>query len=170
MKKYLFALPLLLVSSLSLAETWNIGRYLSVSPPEDMDLTYQIFEDYDPKEKIVMGWTGEDLNYLLVVDEAPGGSKTSLYWKGLGQELKNGSDDKKIKTLKKGEYTSNKGVAITYRIYSWLGDGETNIQIYSLIKNKKIAYWVIASPTDNDKYVNVSDDTIKIMSTAILLK
>ena len=150
------------------AETWNLDKYIQVSPPDGADVTFQIFEAYDPKEKILMGWNGYDLEYMFVVDRQPGGKKDSIYWNGLERELKNSSDNKRLKTLSKGKYKTNSGLAVNYKIYSWATEGESYIQMANLIKNKNIAYWVLVSPTENDRYKDVEKKAIHILKTSRL--
>ena len=52
MRKYVFILAFMLIAQVASAETYQIGKYLQVSPPKGIDVTFQIFEAYDPKEKI----------------------------------------------------------------------------------------------------------------------
>ena len=169
MKKYLLV-ALLFMTQVATAETFKIARYLQVSPPDSADVTFQIFEAYDPKEKILMGWNGDNLQYMFVVDEQPGGKNDSIYWKGLESELKNSSDNKRLKILSKGKYSTGSGLNVGYRIYSWISEGETYIQMANLIKNKNIAYWVLVSPTENDTIKVVEKKAIQILKTTELSK
>lgn len=169
MKKYILLL-LILFAQVATAETWKLDKYIQVSPPDGADVTFQIFEAYDPKEKILMGWNGDNLEYMFVVDEQPGGKKDSIYWKGLERELKNGSDNKRLKILSKGKYSTNSGLEVNYKIYSWVSEGESYVQMANLVKNKKIAYWVLVSPTENDKIKVVERKAIQILKTSELPK
>ena len=170
MRKYVFTLAFMLIAQVASAETYQIGKYLQVSPPKGVDVTFQIFEAYDPKEKILMGWNGEDLEYMFVVDKDPGGKKDSLYWKGLERELKKDADNKKLKIVSEGKYTTNSGVRASYKIYSWVSDGEEYVQMANLIKNKKIAHWVLVSPTENKNINTVAKKAIQILKTSKLTK
>ena len=88
MKKYLFILAFILIAQIASAETYKIGKYIEVTPPKGIDVTFQIFEAFDPKEKVLMGWNGEELEYMFVTEKDPGGYKESSYWKGLEKEQK----------------------------------------------------------------------------------
>ena len=169
MKKYLLV-ALLFMTQVATAETFKIARYIQVSPPDNADVTFQIFEAYDPKEKILMGWNGDNLQYMFVVDEQPGGKKDSVYWKGMESELKNSSDNKRLNILSKGKYSTGSGLKASYRIYSWVSEGESYVQMANLIKNKNVAYWVLVSPTENDKIKVVEKKAIQILKTTELSK
>ena len=157
MKKYILLL-LIFIAQVATAETWKLDKYIQVSPPDGADVTFQIFEAYDPKEKILMGWNGDNLEYMFVVDEQPAG------------KLKNGSDNKRLKILSKGKYSTNSGLEVNYKIYSWVSEGESYVQMANLVKNKKIAYWVLVSPTENDKIKVVEKKAIQLLKTSELSK
>lgn len=107
---------------------------------------------------------------MFVVDRQPGGKKDSIYWNGLERELKNSSDNKRLNILSKGNYKTNSGLAVNYKIYSWATEGESYVQMANLIKNKNIAYWVLVSPTENDRYKDVEKKAIQRLKTSRLSK
>ncbi len=170
MKNYLFVIFAVFCSSVLSAETWKIGNHISVSPPEDMDLTFQILEEYDENEKVLMGWDDEELAYLISLDEQPGGIKNSKYWEGIERELKNNSENKKLTILNEGSYLSDKEMEITYKIFSWQEEGEIVVFMHNLIKNDKVAYWVMVYIVDNKKIHDVANKSIQILKTVELLK
>ena len=170
MKKYVFILAFMLIAQVASAETYKIGKYIEVTPPKGVDVTFQIFEAFDPKEKVLMGWNGEELEYLFVTEKDPAGYKESSYWKGIEKELKKGTDNKKVKIVSEGKYKTDSGVKARYKIYSWVSDGEESVQMANLIKNKKIAQWVLVTPIDNSKINAVAKKAIKILKTSKLTK
>ena len=78
--------------------------------------------------------------------------------------------NKKLKIVSEGKYATNSGVRASYKIYSWVSDGEEYVQMANLIKNKKIAHWVLVSSTENKNINTVAKKAIQILKTSKLTK
>ena len=86
------------------------------------------------------------------------------------KRAKKGTDNKKVKIVSEGKYKTDSGVKARYKIYSWVSDGEESVQMANLIKNKKIAQWVLVTPIDNSKINAVAKKAIQILKTSKLTK
>ena len=170
MKKIIAVTLILLFTSIARAEGWKLGQFISVKPPADLDLTFQVMEAYDPNEEILVGWIGEELDFLMVVDEQPGGLDNKAYWRGLENEYKKITDDGKLNVLKEGQYETDLGVPVSYKVFLWVSDGERNLQIIHLVKNQQIAYWVMLSPQSIERADLNLESSIKVLKTAQLFK
>jgi CDP-glycerol glycerophosphotransferase (TagB/SpsB family) len=134
-----------------------------------LDVTFQVFPDFDPDENLVHGWKGDDLHFLLLVDEQPGGHKTDKYWRGMLEEIRNGSDDKSVTVLSEGAYSGASAKQISYKLLSWVSDGDTTIQMYNLINGKRRSYWVISTPFSEDLDYML-EETKKLLASSTLLE
>ena len=164
--KALFILTFFVFSASVWSEPWMIGKTLEVNPSE-MDVTFQIFPDYDPAEKLVHGWKGEELYYLILVDQQPGGEKSQKYWSGILEEIKSGADDRKVAVLSEGVYSGASNKEISYKLLSWVSEGDTTTQMYNLVVGKKTSYWVIATPFSDDFEYMVNETKNLLSSSAI---
>ena len=147
--KTLLIITALVFSASVWSEPWRIGKALDVDP-SGIDVTFQIFPDYDPVEKLVHGWKGEELHYLILVDQQPGGKKSKKYWKGMLKELKKWADDRKLTVLSEGVYSGASINEISFKVLSWVREGDVTTQMYNLVVGKKTSYWVIATPFSED--------------------
>lgn len=170
MKQLIFLVLVLMFSNFIHAENWKLSKHIEVTPPEGLDITFQINEAYDPDEKIIMGWTGDELNYMMMADYQPGGHKANEYWKGLLSETKKQSDNNKLAVVHKGEFLNNNDYQITFKILAYLLDGNPTFNVVYLIKNGEHAYYVMAIPVDEEQLQGTWEKTTGIMQTALLTK
>ena len=166
--KAIFIIFVLFFSSSAFSESWNIGKSLKVKPL-NLDVTFQVFPDYDPEEKLIHGWKGEELHYLILVDQQPGGKKIEKYWKGMLKELKKDSDNRKVKTLSEGVYSDASNNDISYKLLSWLSEGDTIVQMYNLVVGKENSYWVIATPF-SDEFDYMINQTKALLATSLIIQ
>jgi len=148
----------------------NIEKHLSVELPQSLDLTFQIFPAYSEEDEIICGWAGEQLVYLLTADEQPGGFDDEFYWSGMEKTLRESTPSRNFSTLKKGSYLTNSNHPVSYPVYKRKFMGEDEIYLYHLIKNEKIAYWVMATVINLSDIFKISSEVNIIMKTAILTK
>ena len=83
LKRILLIIGVLLSGHTLAQDTWTLAKGLTVVPPADLDLTFQVIEDYDPNQKLLVGWQGEDLLYAFAIDKQPGGLPTKTYFSGV---------------------------------------------------------------------------------------
>jgi len=145
---------------------WQLGKYITVAP-KGLDVTFQLLEEYDPEQKLVMGWNGEESLFTMIVDEQPGGEKVELYWKGILKEMKKASA---IDVAHEGSFKSNSGLEITYKVIALSIDGQPTLQIYYLIKNDKIAYWAIAHVSNLETVNEAYQQSARVLKTVQLTK
>lgn len=170
MKGYCLLIAVLLFSKSIFAENWKLDKYIEVTPPEGLDITFQIYEDFDPTQKVIMGWTGEELNYVMTTDHQPGGLKTKKYWRGLLSESKKQSDNNKLAVIHEGEFSNQHGYDITFKIFTLMLDGEPQFHVYYLIKDDVNAYYVMAIPVDQENLQGAWEKSTQIMHSAKLIK
>ncbi len=166
MKHVLLALTLCL-SLTAFAETWDIGETLQFTPGSEMDVTFQTLPDYSETENLIHGWKGDDLHYVVLIDQQSGGKKHSKYWKGLMREMKSQSDNKKVEVLAEGSMNTDAGSEVSYKLFSWLSEGETTVQMSSLIVGKKYAYWLLSTPFSDDVDYMVAETKLLIKAVTI---
>lgn len=148
----------------------KLEEHLSIVLPEELDLTYQILPEYSAEQAVVCGWNADGLCYLLTADEQPGGVDHALHWQGLESFLKSSSSDNKIKVLKSGDYRSNEGLEISYRIYKRMQMGAEELLIFHLILNAAIGYWVMPGLAQASDVFIVHNQITKILKSARLTK
>ncbi len=153
-------------SSHAQSDVWKIGQYINIEP-KGLDVTFQLIEEFDKTQKVVMGWDGEEQLYALAIDEQPGGGKEENYWQGLVTELKKGSP---IDIAYEGRFKSVSGLNITFKIFTYRIEAEPAVQIFYLIKNENIAYWAIAHVLNVDRTNDVYQQSAKLLKSVRLTK
>ena len=151
------------------ATVYQLATYLEVSVSPTMDVTFQLFEGFSDDEKILVGWSGEQLNYAVTVTEQPGGFSMKKHFKGLRKAAKRESSNGKLSDVYKGEVNNVFGFATEFRVYATMMDGDPTIQIIYVISNKTLAYHVVVYVPDTDLTKKVLSETVSIMETARLL-
>ncbi|MEM7283102.1 MAG: hypothetical protein AAF438_15905, partial [Pseudomonadota bacterium] len=149
---------------------WFVADFLAVQPPADEDLTFQILEGYDPDNTILIGWTGEDLDFVWDVVEEQTGHKNKALWKHFQAGMKTETDGGKLKTKDKGKITTNSDLSIEYRVFTWKLEGESYGQMINLINGEHATYWVMAQPVGVNELESTTQRSLKILKSAVLLK
>jgi len=169
MKKIMVIILFLISLKLS-AEEWELGNFISVTPTKGTDVTFQILDDFDPKQRVLLGWDGDEQLYAMAIDEQPGGLDTKKYWKGLLREIEKDADGQKLDVAHEGEFKSNDGLTITYKVITSKSDGEILVQIIYLIKNSKIAYWAMVIGVDVTRVNEAYQQSASVLKTVKLTK
>ncbi len=167
MRVLLFVIVFMFSGSL-FAETWRIGKTIEVSS-SNLDVTFQVFPDFDPNEELVHGWKGEDLQYLVLVDQQPGGLEANKYWKGMLKEIKNDADNKKVTIISEGTISGASNNEISYKLLRWLSEGDEMTTMYYLVAGQKYTYWVSAISFTNE-ITYMEEQTKTLLKSALLLE
>lgn len=146
----------------------HLEKKLIVGLPDALDLTFQMIPEFSEDQELICSWDGDDISYFLTADDQPGGYEHSHYWASIENTLRGSSSDNKVKTMKTGTYNTDDGTEISYRIYKHTQMGEEDIQIYHLINNQNIAYWVITTLLSVGDIFKVNNEIISILKTAEL--
>lgn len=60
----------------------------ALKPPKDMEVTFQIIEAYDEKEKVLAVWSGDNLHYFIALLRMPAGwTDAEDYFKNLRRDI-----------------------------------------------------------------------------------
>ena len=146
----------------------QLKKQLSVGLPDELDLTFQEIEDFRPGEPVICCWEQDDLHFIIDADDQPGGMAPEEYWMSLESCLRKDAGYTNVRTLKAGSYTSDAGEQITYRIYQCDSGLESEHQVYHLISNAEIAYWILSTLRGLEDIFLVNAHVTRIARTALL--
>lgn len=165
--KWLFGLALVFLCSAHVhAIEWKIGKHVTVSPSDDMDVTFQIFEEFDPNEEVLLGWNGDVLEYMMTVDEQPSGYSSEQYWQGLIREYQAMVPEQNLTISQAQNFTNDYHGHSTFKVLSWQEDGEEYTQLIGLVLGQKYAYWFIVQPWMESGLDEVKHETLRLMQSA----
>lgn len=160
----------ILLSGQAGAEPLALDKFVVVTMPENLDLTYQALDESKPDEKFIVGWKGEDFLYSITTKELPSSPDTKAYWKATKKEFKKKSDNKRLEVMYEGEYKTNAGLTVTYKLLGYLENGVVETPMINLVKDENVAYWIIVWPADQNNLKTVLSEGIEIIRTAELTK
>ena len=146
----------------------QLKKQLNLSLPEDLDLTFQELEEFRPGEPVICCWEQDDLQFIVDADDQPGGLEHDDYWTSLESCLRNDAGYTKVRTLKAGSYPSDAGEQISYRIYQCDCGQEREHQVYHLLRNADIAYWILCPLRSLEDIFQVNAHVTRIARTAVL--
>jgi len=66
----------------------------------------------------------------------------SALWKRLEAKLSDRSYQRDVRQIRQGQFTTQEGVPVSYRLYKYSDGTRWHRQLYFLIRNQKRAYWV----------------------------
>lgn len=155
-----------LVESINLvfdSDDWRIDTFLTFSPPEDEDLTFQAFPELDLNQETIAAWSGDDLNFFYHTVQQNTGVSTGAFWDSFQQTLQNAADRKKVELIHQGTFTTNTGDNVEFKIFMWREQEEVYTQIVNLIDNGNYRYAMQAFPLDISYLENASIRNVKII-------
>ena len=136
------------------------GQFLMVWIPE-----------FSEKQEVICSWDSDDeLVYALSADEQPGGYSHEECWASLEPVLQSESSDFKLNCLQHGEYFTNSNERITFRVYKFNSESESQVHIYHLISTPKVAYWFIGSIVNYSDIFQVNNEIKEIIKTVNITK
>lgn len=145
---------------------FNLEQSISIKIPKASNATFQSLPDLGVEESVVCFWKKKKLQCIVSADSQPAGLEESVYWDELDEAIKEGSYQ--VKLVKEGMYESLHEGQVTYRVYRDSKNGDESTQVYHLIRNETIAYWVIATLQNYEDIFNINRDIINLVKTAKL--
>ncbi len=165
MVRYVVVSVLWLAAMPVTAKQWILGQRLEIHPAATMDVTYQSLPDFDPKDKVIVGWTDDEPRYVLSADEQPGGFPEQQYWQSLLNEYQQFASPS-IQVIDEGKLTSDYHYAVSYKVLHWQAQGKSYTQVAGLILDQEYAYWVIVQPWRQDSYQDISNEVFQLIQQA----
>jgi len=147
---------------------WNIAPYLSIAIPEGEDLTFQALDEDSPK--LLVAWTGDTFDFYIEASESTKFKSFKKKWRVIEKEYKSAVDGNKILKIHKGSFTNPQGLEVQFKVTAWNLNGEPSGQVVFLIQNDKVSYIVVAAFVGIDKMQSITNRSIDILKTALLLK
>lgn len=140
---------------------------LSIDPPEDLDLTYQIIPAYDEKEKVVAGWNGEDLQYIIPVERLPPGhTDAQTYLVALARDLRKAWSDLDIG--RQLAYTARNGLkgTVVELIRPAKGNKPATTLIVHFLTDGKASFSASVTPVPPASASLALDESLRLFATA----
>lgn len=140
---------------------------ISLDPPENLDLTYQIISSYDEKQEVIARWNGEKLQYFVSVEKLPRGYlDAKFYLTGLARDL--GKAWSGISVGKQSTYTAASGLAVSVVEFSKPAKGDTPVTtlVVHFITDGKSSFAAVASPIAPTTSSIVFDETVQLFQAA----
>lgn len=145
-------------------ERVKLEKYISIDFPVGIDATYQNLPHLGIEDFVLCRWSGDELSYIVTADDQPGGMLDSDYWLGIDRAMD--MSTAQIKIIKSGSYRTDKNENITYRVYRDSTPGEESTQIFHLLINDAVAYWVVIAMYNYEDVFLVNAEIISIMKSA----
>lgn len=151
------------------AQTFVLPSGLAFDPAAPLDLTYQVVPQHDEHEKVIAGWQGEKLQYVVVVEKLPPGwLDGQRYLQLLAQSL--GSQGRIVQTGRSGPYQTKSGLSGRYLEVMSRASAkqEPTVQIAHHVTDGKLAYFAIATALGSAPADLVLRETRQLFETASL--
>jgi hypothetical protein len=152
-----------------LAEPFVMAQGLAIEPGEELDLTYQVIESYDKTEKVLAGWNGEELRYLITLEKMPPGLVDGeSHLLALERDIRRLSANKTYQSGRKGNYETAAGLEGNYAEYRFTmrGSEEPSRQVAHFLTDGKSAFLTIATAVQEAAAASMLDESITIFRTA----
>ena len=151
------------------SEPLDLGG-VTVEPPENLDLTFQVIPSYDSKQKVLAGWDGQKLQYVIgrVTKLPPEFRDANKYLAGYTHDIRQASVPGTFESGRTGNYKSTGGLNGTYMEYSTelRGLKKTRPQVMHFLTDSNVAFMVVVSPIDDTVKDKMLDESIEIFRTA----
>lgn len=153
------------------ARALDLPAGLSLKPPADLDLTFQVVPAYDEKEKVIARWNGDELQYFVSVNRLPAGYlDAKSYLAGFERDLKGAWSALVIG--RKSSYKAKGGLSGTVVEYSKpaKGDAPGVTLIVHFVADSKASFIATATPIAPGAVAPAFDETVRMFESAALLK
>jgi hypothetical protein len=152
-----------------LAEPFVMAQGLAIEPDEELDLTYQVIESYDKTEKVLAGWNGEELRYLITLEKMPPGLVDGeAHLVALEGDIRKLGAANSYQAGRKGNYETAAGLKGNYAEYRFTmrGSEEPSRQVAHFLTDGKSAFLTIATAVQEAVAPGMLDESIAIFRTA----
>lgn len=153
------------------ARALDLPSGLSIEPPADMDLTFQLVPAYDDNEKVIARWRGDDLQYFVSVNRLPAGYlDAKSYLSGFERDLRSAWST--LVVGRKSTYKAKDGLSGTVVEYSKPAKGEAPgvTLIVHFIADGKASFIATASPVAQGAAGAAFDETVRLFKSAAFSK
>ncbi len=146
-----------------------MAQGLAIEPAEDLDITYQVVATFDKTEKVIAGWTGDDLQYIITMEKMPPGLVDgAAHLVALQRDIRRLSAGNSFKAGRKGSYETSAGLSGNYLEYTFAmrGSEGASSQIAHFLSDGKTAFLTIATAMRDGVVPRMFDESIAIFKTA----
>lgn len=144
---------------------WRLADFLTISPSDDQDLTLQTFPQLELENETLAAWTGDELNFFYNIALQNTEFTTAQFWTSFKKQLRNSADARKVELIHEGEFVTNQGANVEFKIYMWSEDGKAYAQVVNLLYNDSYRYLLQAFPLEITYLQELSVRNVKIMKT-----
>jgi hypothetical protein len=144
---------------------WRLADFLTISPSDDQDLTLQTFPQLELENETLAAWTGDELNFFYNIALQNTEFTTAQFWTSFKKQLRNSADARKVELIHEGEFVTNQGANVEFKIYMWSEDGKAYAQVVNLLYNDSYRYLLQAFPIEISYLQELSVRNVKIMKT-----
>lgn len=151
------------------AQALVLPEGLAVDPDDTLDLTYQVVPDFDEHQKVLAGWEGDKLRYVVTVEKLPPGwLEAQKYFQVLVRDLR--ATGRTVEPGRTGEYKARSSLTGRYlelRLRS-SAQGVTTTQIAHFLTNGRVAFIAFANAVGADSAERTLDESQRLFKTASL--
>ena len=151
------------------SEPLDLGG-LTVDPPKNLDLTFQVIPSYDPKQNVLAGWDGKTLQYVIgrAKKLPPEWLDANKYLAAFVRDLRAASMPDTFESGRTGNYKSAGGLNGTYMEYSSVlrGQSKARPQVVHFLTDSNTAFIAFVTPVDETARDKMLDESIAIFRTA----
>jgi len=168
---HLIAFLALLASASGVAKPLDLEVGLTVEPPAQIDLTYQIIKANDPNKKVIAGWDGDKLEYIVSVSKLPPGwLDAKQYLSGMVKDLRGLSVPQKFELRRQGSYDGDGGLRGSFveSVFTIRGTDLPQQKIVHFLTDSKTSYFAIATLMDSAAADKMLNQSVAILKTATI--
>lgn len=144
---------------------------LSLKPPADLDLTFQVVPSYDENEKVIARWRGDELQYFVSVNRLPAGYlDANSYLAGFERDLRGAWSA--LVVGRKSTYKAKGGLNGTVVEYSKPAkdDAPGVTLIVHFVADSKASFIATATPVAPGAVTPAFDETVRMFASAAMMK
>lgn len=149
------------------AQPLQLAAGITVEPPEQVELTYQIIPSYDEKAKVLAAWDGDKLKYFVDVSELPPGYLNArTYLSAFATDLRKAW--KNLEIGRQGSYKSAHGMSASMveLVRPAAGNDERKAMVVHHLNDGKRAFLVTVSLIPPVSAETAMAETVAIFKTA----
>jgi len=149
------------------AESLVLPAGIVLEPDPSLDISYQILQNFDEKEKVIAGWDGEKLQYSIsTIKLPPGWPDYKKYFQGLTRDLSGSVSS--LKAGRSGGYKTASSLSGHYLEvqFKFSAKAEFSTQIYHFITDGKKSVVAIATLVDKGAQDRMLEDSKLLFQSA----
>jgi hypothetical protein len=169
--KLLQIVPFIFLAVLSQAQAQSLvlPGGIAVDPAPPLDLTFQVVPSYDPDEKVLAGWAGDKLLYLVTMERLPPGwINPDKYFQGLVSDLR--ASGRNVEAARSGKYKGSStlsGQFLELRHKS-VSQAAGVSQAAHFLTDGKVAFIAFATLMDKSAEDRMLEETTLLFKSAFL--